>query len=197
MSRQLPLRPNLEHLRKQAKDLLQELQQRDPAARLADAQHTLAREYGFASWPKMKARLELEAAARPASSSPFSGRWNANRSKSQPHPANEFVSATIEFAIAGDSVTITDVVVDRSGREERRVNTIRADGREHAAEGGNGYSLVTTWRASHVLETVAKKDGEVVGAGMYQVSADGQTLTITADQMRVVLDRAEDDSRAV
>jgi hypothetical protein len=46
MSRQLPPRPNLEYLRKEAKDLLEVLQRQDPSAQLADAQHALAREYG-------------------------------------------------------------------------------------------------------------------------------------------------------
>ena len=58
MSRNLPPHPNLEHLRKQAKDLLHELKQENPALQLADAQHALAREYGFASWPKLKAYVE-------------------------------------------------------------------------------------------------------------------------------------------
>jgi hypothetical protein len=35
-----------------------ELQQRDTTSQLADAQHAVAREYGFASWPKLKAYVE-------------------------------------------------------------------------------------------------------------------------------------------
>ena len=58
MSRNLPARPNLEFLKKEAKSLLDVLLQRDPAAQLADAQHALARDYGFASWPKLKAHVE-------------------------------------------------------------------------------------------------------------------------------------------
>jgi hypothetical protein len=58
MSRTLPARANLDHLRKQAKDLLSELQRRTPGAKLADAQHVIARDYGFASWPKLKAHVE-------------------------------------------------------------------------------------------------------------------------------------------
>lgn len=30
------------------------------------------------------------------------------------------------------------------------------------------------------LKTVAQKDGQVVGRGMYEVSADGKTLTVSA-----------------
>ncbi len=54
MSRQLPQKPNLEYLKKQAKDLLRSMGQ----GKLADAQHTLADEYGFPSWQKLKSHVE-------------------------------------------------------------------------------------------------------------------------------------------
>ena len=70
--RELPARPNLEHLKKQARELLNERLASDPAAvarfaafsitsdppKLADALHVIAREYGFATWPALKLRLE-------------------------------------------------------------------------------------------------------------------------------------------
>jgi Clp amino terminal domain, pathogenicity island component len=55
---QLPPRPSLSHLRKQAKDLLRRLRQQNPDATLAEAQHALAREYEFDSWPKLKVHVE-------------------------------------------------------------------------------------------------------------------------------------------
>lgn len=75
-SRQLPVRPNLEQLRHQARDLLravhagqaaavEEFQTHhpeavDPAtARLADAQLALARSYGAPSWPRLVHACEL------------------------------------------------------------------------------------------------------------------------------------------
>ncbi len=54
MSRQLPEKPNLEYLKKQAKELLRGM----PLGKLADAQHTLANEYGFPSWAKLKSHVE-------------------------------------------------------------------------------------------------------------------------------------------
>ena len=189
MSRQLPPRPNLEHLRKQAKDLLPELQQRDPAAQLAGAQHTIAREYGFASWPKLKAHVESLSVVGPEPQNPFVGRWKANLEKSTRHPAQDFQSAVVEFAVSGNEVRITDVVVDASGREERQVNIIQVDGYEHAAPNSNGYSLIATWRDARVLETVAKQAGQVVGWGKYEVSRDGNTLIMSGDQLRIVCDR--------
>jgi ankyrin repeat protein len=54
MSRELPEKPNLEYLKKQAKELLRANGQ----GKLADAQHTLAKEYGFATWAKLKSHVE-------------------------------------------------------------------------------------------------------------------------------------------
>jgi ankyrin repeat protein len=64
----LPARPDLDQLRHQAKDLLRAAQAGDPAAviriravsdrmTLAGAQLAVAREYGFASWPQLKAEV--------------------------------------------------------------------------------------------------------------------------------------------
>src|SRR6185503_8181608 len=54
----LPARPSLEQLRKQAKERLETLRASAPSARLSDAQLALAREHGFASWPKLIAHVE-------------------------------------------------------------------------------------------------------------------------------------------
>ena len=194
MSRQLPARPNLEHLRKQAKALLDDLQRTDPSTQLANAQHALAQQYGFASWPKLKADVERQSRRPAQTRSPFVGRWTANPGRSTPHPANPWRTATIVFEVHGDNVKITDVVVDASGREERHVNAIQADGIEHASGSGDGYSLLSRWRDPHTLEAIGKKDGHAVGAALYQVSVDGRTLTISGDQQLVVLDRSSDSS---
>jgi hypothetical protein len=69
-SRHLPVRPNLDQLRHQARDFLRSIRRNDPAAiadlrtfhpsppdlasiRLADAQLALARSYGIPSWPRL------------------------------------------------------------------------------------------------------------------------------------------------
>jgi hypothetical protein len=53
-TRPLPDRPNLRHLKDQGKDLLKS----GEATSLTDAQFKIARLYGFASWPKLKAHIE-------------------------------------------------------------------------------------------------------------------------------------------
>jgi ankyrin repeat protein len=52
--RPLPDRPNLRHLKDQARDLLKS----GGAELLADAQFKIARLYGFSSWPKLKAHVD-------------------------------------------------------------------------------------------------------------------------------------------
>jgi hypothetical protein len=87
MIKSLPSRPNLEQLKNQAKDLLKSLKSGNPETKqriqqshprlpgssapemntaelsLADAQLVIAREYGFASWPKLKEHVDAVALA--------------------------------------------------------------------------------------------------------------------------------------
>src|SRR5205823_14645004 len=51
--RRLPVRPHLEQLRHQAKDLLRELRATDRAVKLPQAQHALANSYQAPSWPRL------------------------------------------------------------------------------------------------------------------------------------------------
>lgn len=69
-TRNLPNPPNLDHLKKQAKTLLKQVNAGDPeglalaaeyhpVTNLAEAQLVIARSYGFASWPKLIHHLEV------------------------------------------------------------------------------------------------------------------------------------------
>jgi ankyrin repeat protein len=61
MSSPLPSHPNLEWLRKTAKQRLVELRASDPQTKLAAAQRAVAYDYGFPSWRKLKAHVEAAA----------------------------------------------------------------------------------------------------------------------------------------
>jgi ankyrin repeat protein len=58
MSQALPARPNLDWLRKTAKQQLQQLRKTSPDAKLAGAQLAIARQYGFRSWRALKAEVD-------------------------------------------------------------------------------------------------------------------------------------------
>src|SRR5688572_23485037 len=88
MSADLPTRPSIEHLKNQAKALLRAYRENDPEAvarfrslpqprgatrgatrgvapKLADAQRLVALQYGFASWPKLKAHVSASPPPNP------------------------------------------------------------------------------------------------------------------------------------
>lgn len=79
MTHSLPAAPSLEHLRKQAKDLLRAHRRADPDAaarvaahgdrgappKLAGMQLVIAREHGFASWPRLRSYVERVGAHGP------------------------------------------------------------------------------------------------------------------------------------
>lgn len=54
----LPPNPSLDHLKRQAKDLLEAMRETNPAATLSDAQRAVAKEYDFRTWPDLKAEVE-------------------------------------------------------------------------------------------------------------------------------------------
>jgi hypothetical protein len=109
---------------------------------------------------------------------PFTGLWTANLAKSQRDPSHQFQSATLRVAVYGDAVSLTHGGVNMSGQEESGTVNLQADGTPRPVSPQTPDVLVTTrWVGSHVLETVAMKDGELVGHGRYEVSGDGQTLT--------------------
>jgi hypothetical protein len=87
--------------------------------------------------------------------------------------------APLEFWVDDDTVSILSL----SGRMETML-TLRAsalmfetDGREHPTPSGGAY--VATWVGSHVLRVELRSDGTVRGLRTYDVSADGQRLTVT------------------
>ena len=187
MSRNLPARPNLEFLKNEAKARLDDLRRTDPRAQLADAQHALSMEYGFASWPKLREHVGAVSAA--AIESPLGGGWIANLGKSKRHPANAFRSARIHFAVRGNSVEIRDEFVDDAGKSVRGHNRLEADGVERVT--ANGYAVTASWLGDRELATVATKEGAVIGRVVYTVSPDGHTLTIADDggDSVIVMDR--------
>jgi ankyrin repeat protein len=57
-TKRLPARPSLEHLKKEAKRRLAAMRQQGPDVALAAAQLAVARDYGFASWRRLKAHVD-------------------------------------------------------------------------------------------------------------------------------------------
>ena len=60
MSEPLPVRADLEWLKKLSKERLDTLRVNEPGAKLSEAQLAVAREFGFPSWRKLKAHVERD-----------------------------------------------------------------------------------------------------------------------------------------
>lgn len=131
----------------------------------------------------------------------FVGTWIANIEKSRRHANHQFQGATLRFEVSGDVVSLTHGGVNAAGKSESGTTVLRSDGQEHpVSPQAPGVMVATRWVGLHVLESVAKRDGHVVGKGTYEVSADGLTLTATvagtdaagkAFEQVIVFDRGE------
>lgn len=127
---ELPSRPNLERLRRMAKDLLKLVRSADgPSLRrmrvyfanataasvqLAQVQTTLAREHEFASWPALVAAVELRNARLKAKAERALTRWQAG--------AAELAALWFTLAEAGD----LDTLWQKMGVGKRRSDAARA-----------------------------------------------------------------------
>lgn len=122
MNKQLPERPDLDQLKKQAKDLLDDIRAQRPEAlarvpanelagfALADAQRVLAREYGFPSWTKLKERVELSGpalAARAIIHASLQGQADKVAAILQQHPRLSRVGINVA-AVLGDATGVRD-----------------------------------------------------------------------------------------
>ena len=125
----LPAQPNLEHLRKIAKQRLRAMQRIAPSAKLADAQFQIARERGFASWRALKAEIDRRrprgAPAEPPP--PTASAWTL--------PSDDAIRAILADRIdqEGDGVGIVVGVIDAGGPRLVAHGRFRRDGRRKVA----------------------------------------------------------------
>jgi ankyrin repeat protein len=105
--RPLPLRANLEWLKKESKQRLAVLRAGDPQAKLSQAQLAIAHDYGFASWRKLKAHIEQVRQQLdqlwPADSSP-------PRDAAPVSPDDPDLAQLLVAIRAGDMPTITELL---------------------------------------------------------------------------------------
>jgi len=111
-----------------------------------------------------------------AQTNPLAGTWHANIEKSQRHPNHLFKSATLRFEVSDGAVDLTFTGVNMSGAEETGTFKMHPDGKEHPIPGAPGLVEVSRWVGPRMIETVASKDGKVVGHSSYEVTEDRKTL---------------------
>jgi hypothetical protein len=200
MSQQLPLHPNLDHLKKQAKDVLRVFRRQKPQWKLADAQHAVARGYGFVNWSSLKTHVEKVRHEQRDDSSVAKtslGRSVSNGEDRAIHPAihpivgawvsNEDV--VVEFQLNEEEIKLTQVGTDTAGHEIAIRTTICADGQEHPAPFGEGVRLKAFWTTSLRLDATLTTSDRTISRCSYEVSADGKSLVVSTAENRILFKR--------
>jgi hypothetical protein len=128
--------------------------------------------------------LSIAAAAQQrdqqAVKSPFVGRWSADLSQSRLDPKMSIKGADVTISVNGKVITLANSVVMPSGETIQEREILRADGTETAATNPStaGMMHVANWVGSHVFALITKKGDQNIALITYEVSTDGQTLTV-------------------
>jgi uncharacterized protein (TIGR03067 family) len=136
----LPARPNLEHLKKQAKSLLAK---RGKPFKLADAQLEVARSAGFANWPKLSRHvdqlrslegewmflaLEVDGAAMPGAAFANSRiLMDGDRFRTESAEANYHGTFVIDVAVEPATIDINFVEGPEAGNTALGIFTLEGD----------------------------------------------------------------------
>jgi 1-acyl-sn-glycerol-3-phosphate acyltransferase len=176
-ARPLPERPNLRHLKAQARDLLEA----GAATSVTDAQFRVARQYGFASWPKLKAHVEsLE---RSGGTAEMPQEWAvATRATRE-----SLITAIMTF-LAGEDLLTRDEIrsaledeIDRAGPQalihlKERLATASTDWAFYPAD-------PLARHIHHILaDRLLQKDSALIGTE-HIASAGGTPLVICANHL--------------
>jgi len=129
----LPARPNLEYLKKLAKQQVAALRRQGLTASLAAAQLTLARKYGFPSWRKLKAHVEL----------------------------SERAAAAVEAISSGDTKTLKRLLREDSNLANTRIDDKRT--LLHVATDWPGHFPNNTETIAELIASGADVNAEFVG----------------------------------
>jgi hypothetical protein len=110
----------------------------------------------------------------------FQGHWTADVAASRFNPGVVVKAATLDFAVTSETVSITDGITDGSGREIGTGTTVfRTDGKVYPHEQLlSGLTVVCQWKGPSLLDTVLTRRNGIVDHVTYEVSEDGETLTL-------------------
>lgn len=107
----------------------------------------------------------------------YDGRWVADIAASRFNGAVAVRSVALEVAITATSVSLTNRIVDTSGKEIVQGSTFVTDGTPHPnSDLMPGLIVVARWLSPRLLDTVLTRPDGVVDHVTYEWSEDGRTL---------------------
>jgi ankyrin repeat protein len=143
MPKSLPARPDLDWLRKTAKERLAEMRGRDPAAKLHQAQLAIAREYGFASWRALKAHVDTLSLDGQIIGATLEGDADLLARLLDEHPAKITITGAqwnrplLHLAAHHGHLTCVELLLDRGFPVDQRDTFDNATALHWAAAGGH------------------------------------------------------------
>lgn len=117
-----------------------------------------------------------------AQTDPFLGTWklNVNKSKFVPGPPRKSETRFVVSGSMGLNVSVQRVNGDGSTQQFQYTSNL--DGKSYPIVGQGPWganTIVATLTAPSTIQSILKKDSEVVATGISVVSQDGRVLTIT------------------
>jgi hypothetical protein len=110
---------------------------------------------------------------------PFSGNWTLNCQESNFDPNHRPRLATMRWERTVDGYQMRAEGEKDDGRTVVDQATFVLDGQEHPIPTAPGFTASAERPDPNTIRSVGKRDGNVVGEGVYTVSPDGSTLTAT------------------
>lgn len=157
----LPPRPDIDWLRKTAKQRLTELQQSDPATRLHQAQLDIARRHGFTSWRALKAHVDTLSLDGQIITATLKGRVDDLENLLSEHPAKIAVTGgqwqrpLLHLAADRGHLDCVNLLLRLGIDADLRDRTDRASALHWAAQGGH----------LDVVKRLVEAGADVKGAG--------------------------------
>ena len=112
---------------------------------------------------------------------PMTGKWQLRLENSmyESGPAPKSMVRTQE--IEGDSIKVTDDIVEADGQTRQVRYTATIDGKDYPIEGASNANTLSVKRVdAHTLDYTLKKAGKTTLTGTIRVSEDGAELEISA-----------------
>lgn len=107
-------------------------------------------------------------------STTMGGTWKANLVKSTLHPSFRFLSVTLHVSEADGMLTLVVELIDSSGHESRRAETLRL----HGAPTGSTVSFLARWVGRQILASGTSNHGQPMAFITYALSPDGNALAV-------------------
>src|SRR5262249_897334 len=143
MAKSLPDQPNLDWLKKTAKDHLAVVRSRDAAAKLHQAQLAVAHDYGFASWRALKSQVDRLSVDGRIIAAVRAGKARALAELLEAHPRKLALSGgrwnapLLHLAAEDGHLDCVNLLLRRGAEVDKRDRTDKATALHWAAAGGH------------------------------------------------------------